>query len=101
MGYNTEPQPTSPDEYMQRSTAMNVLELIWEVGYDANSTLLIPRCPLLAFNRNIKLTNRESFMEVGTKHGWKYWQSELRRRNRTVDGPSRSPSFESQAGASN
>ena len=67
--------PSTQDEYDSRSINKNAVQLIWRLEYDDNDNTLIPSWPVSVTSQDWTFTNKDTFMELGTKYGWNYWQA--------------------------
>jgi hypothetical protein len=74
LAWNQLSPPLCLDEYMERSSDQNCVQLVWRLEYDPESSCLVPPWPVSVLSRDVRFENRE-FMELGTRYGWNYWQA--------------------------
>ena len=67
--------PSTQEEYNSRSIHKNAVQLIWRLEYDSKDNTLIPSWPVSVTSQDWTFTNKDTFMELGTKYGWNYWQA--------------------------
>lgn len=74
LAWNMSSPPTTLQEYMDRSSFDNCVQLVWRIEYDESCLSLVPSWPVSILSRGVSFCNKE-YMELGTRYGWPYWQA--------------------------
>lgn len=69
-----DPEITSKEAYLQKSSENNILQLIWRLELNLGTKMLVPTWPVVVAKNDIRLCNTVP-MEVGLQYGYEYWNS--------------------------
>ncbi len=69
-----DPEITSKEAYLQKSSENNILQLIWRLELNIGTKMLVPTWPVVVAKNDIRLCNSVP-MEVGLQYGYEYWNS--------------------------
>ena len=77
LAWSYDDPPTTKEEYDARSVEKNAIQLVWRLEFDEQTQCLIPTWPVSVLVDDMMFQNADTYMELGTKYGWNYWQATL------------------------
>lgn len=77
LAWSSENPPKSKEVYEKKSEMANLVQLVWRLEFDPSTNCLVGTWPVSTLSNDVTFQNSDTFMELGTRYGWNYWQASV------------------------